>query len=68
MTGRKYEKKLYIEMDFDDALERFGTVDPAELPDNIKLSKKRRGPGSNKPPGGTDEKEALRSRQPRKGK
>jgi hypothetical protein len=29
-------------MDFEEALERFGTTDPNELPDNIKLSRKRR--------------------------
>lgn len=68
MAGKKYEKKLYIDMDFDEALERFGTTDPAELPDNIKLSKKRRGPGSNKPPGDTSEKRPLQDHKPRKGK
>jgi len=69
MTGRKYEKKLYIDMNFEEALERFGTTDPAELPDNIKLSRKRR-PGGNKPPGVTSEKTPSegRVRQPRKGK
>jgi hypothetical protein len=38
-------------MDFAEALERFGTTDPAELPDNIKLSQKKRfqvEPGRNK--------------------
>jgi hypothetical protein len=46
---KAYEKKLYIDMDFEEALERFGTTDPKDLPDNIKLSQKRK-PGSQKPP------------------
>jgi len=42
MTGRKYEKPLYINMDFEEALKRFGTTDPKDLPDNVKLSSKRK--------------------------
>lgn len=49
MTGRKYEKPLYIDMDFEEALKRFGTTDPKELPDRIKLSQKKKG-GGKKPP------------------
>ena len=48
MTARKYEKPLHLEINFEEALERFGTADPAELPDNIKLSQKKR--GDKKPP------------------
>jgi len=31
MTGRKYEKKLYIDLPFDEALERFAQTDPKEV-------------------------------------
>ena len=37
--ARKNEKPLYIEMDFAEALERFGTTDPNEMPDSIRLKK-----------------------------
>lgn len=39
---RTYQKPLKIEMDFEEALERFGTTDPSELPDDKRLSNKRR--------------------------
>lgn len=39
---KSYEKKLYIDMDFAEALERFGTTEAKELPDNIRLSQKRK--------------------------
>jgi hypothetical protein len=50
MTARKYEKPLHIEMDFEEALERFGTTDPAELPENIKLGRKRKAGREGRPP------------------
>jgi len=31
MPGRKYEKKLHIDMPFDEALERFAKTDPKEV-------------------------------------
>ena len=31
MTGKKYEKKLYIDMPFDEALGRFVGTDPKEV-------------------------------------
>lgn len=49
MTGRKYEKPLYIDMDLEEALKRFGTTDPKDLPDNIKLSHKRKTGGKRRP-------------------
>jgi hypothetical protein len=50
MTERKpREKPLGLDMDPDEALERFIGVDPRELPDNVKL-KKERGPPK-RPPG-----------------
>ena len=40
MTG-KYDKPLFIDMPFGEALERYVGVDPTEIPENKKL--KRRG-------------------------
>jgi hypothetical protein len=37
-------------MDFEEALERFGTTDPAELPENIKLGRKRKAGREGRPP------------------
>src|SRR5690606_20390395 len=31
MTGRKYQKPLKLDMDFDDALERFAQTEPAQV-------------------------------------
>jgi len=50
MPKRTYQKPLRIDMDFEEALKRFGTTDPKELPDNIKLSQKRKAGGKKKPP------------------
>lgn len=48
MTDKR-EKPLGLDMPFGEALERFIGVDPAELPDNVKLRQKKpppkRGPG-----------------------
>jgi len=41
MAGRKYEKKLHIDMPFDEALTRFGTTDPKEIKELIKKKGKR---------------------------
>ena len=49
-TGRSYEKPLHLDMDFGEALERFGRTDVKELPDNVKLHRKRS--GGTKPPAG----------------
>lgn len=54
MTERKTrEKPLGLDMDPDEAMERFIGVDPHELPDNVKLGKKR---GPPKRPPGVDAK------------
>lgn len=45
---RTYQKPLKLDMSFEEALERFGSVDASELPDNIKLSQKRRTPPKRK--------------------
>ncbi len=48
MTGTR-EKPLGLDMPFAEAMERFINVDPAELPDEVKLRRKKpppkRGPG-----------------------
>lgn len=48
MTAKR-EKPLGLDMPFGEALERFIQTDPAELPDNVKLRRKKpppkRGPG-----------------------
>lgn len=54
MTERKArEKPLGLDMDPDEALERFIGVDPGELPDNVKLGKRK---GPPKRPRGVDTK------------
>jgi hypothetical protein len=58
MTDRKTrERPLGLDMDPDEALERFIGVDPAELPDSIKLRRKKEGPPKRPPsPKGVDAK------------
>jgi hypothetical protein len=56
MTGRKYEKPLYLEMPFEEALGRYAQTDPVEIPDNKKLRKQDRPPKPRK---------CDRSRKPR---
>lgn len=46
---RKYEDKLYIDMPFEEAVERFAGVDPQEMRVNIAKSKKKKPPGDKKP-------------------
>ena len=48
MTTRRYEDKLHIDMPFDEALERFASVDPKEMHANITKSKKKKPPGGKK--------------------
>lgn len=40
MTGTR-EKPLALDMPFGEALERFVGVDPTQLPDNVKLKRKK---------------------------
>lgn len=52
MTERKpREKPLGLDMDPDEALERFLGVDPAELPDNVKLRQTKKEGPPKRPPG-----------------
>jgi hypothetical protein len=41
MSARKYEKPLHVDMDFAEALERFGGTDVRERPYNVKLRRSR---------------------------
>ena len=50
MTEDKREKKLWIDMEFGEALERFVGTDPDELPENVKLRRSQKKAGSTKPP------------------
>ena len=44
MTGKKLEPPLYIELDPDEALERFIRADPKEVEKLIKAGKKQKPP------------------------
>lgn len=53
MTGKKQEPPLYLDMDFEEALQRFIGVDPAELPNDKRISQKKapkRKPPANRAP------------------
>lgn len=49
MTGDKYEKPLFIEMDFEEAIERFGRTDPKEVKESIERAKEKQPPEPNAP-------------------
>ncbi len=63
MTGKKYEPPLYIDMDFDEALERYVGTDPKEVG---KLEAKKKA-GRKKRPArrvdGNDERQSGRGRE-----
>jgi len=48
--GKKYEPPLHIDMDFMEALERFGTTDPKEVKDLMERGKAKKPPGPDKAP------------------
>lgn len=48
MTGRKYEPPLFLDMDFEDALGRFGTTDPKEVKELMERAKEKKPPGPDK--------------------
>jgi len=66
-VGKRHEEKLYIDMPFGEALERFAFVDPKEVEANIRRSKKKKPPGGAKqPPSGKSDLKgvvSLRSRR-----
>jgi hypothetical protein len=67
---KKYEEKLFIDMPFGEALERYIGVDPEELQANLdKMKRKKKPPSGAKqnPPGGQDQK-VVRLRDRRKPK
>lgn len=70
MSTRKYDEKLYIDMPFEEAVERFIGVKPEELKENLdKQKRKRKAPGSGRkvPPGGNDaDQKVVRLRDKRK--
>lgn len=49
---KKYDDKLFIDMPFGEAIERFAGVDPAEMHANIEKAKKKKKPPKGEPPGG----------------
>lgn len=51
MTGKKYDDKLFLDIPFGEALERFAGTKPREVAAGIAKSKKAKPPGGNlKPP------------------
>lgn len=71
MPKRTYDDKMKLDMPFGEALERFAGVDPKQMHDNIKRSKKRKPPGGKKqPPSGpeaqSDKVVSLTTRRVRK--
>ncbi|RVD56023.1 hypothetical protein EN828_23090 [Mesorhizobium sp. M2D.F.Ca.ET.185.01.1.1] len=49
MTGKKYEPPLHLDIDFAEALERFGATDKKEVDELIAQAKKKK-PPKDKPP------------------
>lgn len=49
--GKKLEPKLYLDMDFDEAMERFAQTYPKEVAANIERSKKKKAGKERSPPG-----------------
>jgi hypothetical protein len=49
---KKYDEKLFIDMSFSEAVERFAGVAPAEMQANIEKAKKKKKPPRSEPPGG----------------
>jgi len=48
--GKKYEPPLFLDMDFGEALERFGTTDPKEVKELMERAKEKKPPGPGKAP------------------
>lgn len=68
MAKRTYKPKLYLDMPFSEALERFAGVDPRELEGNIKRSKQKKPPRAKKkrPGGSPDQTNVVRLSNRRK--
>lgn len=65
MTGKKYEKPLHLDLDFDEALERFGQTDKKEVDESIDRAKGKKPPGSKTPTTKTRRKATPSSRTKR---
>lgn len=52
MIGKKYEKPLFIDMDFEEALRRFGTTNKKEVDVLLRREKQRKKAGKAKDPPG----------------
>ena len=69
MTTKKYDDKLFLDMPFGEALERFAGTNPKEVAAGIAKSKKAKPPGGKlKPPpsGDTQTKNVVRLSSKRK--
>jgi hypothetical protein len=62
---KKYDEKLFIDMPFGEALERFAGVDPKEMHANIAKTKRKRSSGG-KPPDNPVDQKVVRLRDRRK--
>ena len=51
--GRKYDPSLHLDMDFGEALGRFGQTDPKEMRDLIGKTKRKKPPSSDMDNGGS---------------
>ena len=49
MTGKKYEPPLHLDMDFAEALKRFGKTEKEEVDKSIERAKKKKPPGPKAP-------------------
>jgi hypothetical protein len=47
--GKKYEPPLFLDMNFEEVLERFGTTDPKEVKELMDRAKGKKPPGSKAP-------------------
>lgn len=68
MIGKKYEKRLYLDMDFGEALERFGAADPKEVKELMEQAKEKKPPGPDKAPAATPRQTATPSGSSRRRK
>lgn len=67
MPKKPYEEKLYLDMKFGEALERFAGTKPKEVAASIAKSKKAKPPGGKlKPPGRTTSDKVVRLADKRK--
>jgi hypothetical protein len=68
VTDDKQEPPLYLDLNPNEALERFIGTKPKEVASSIKKSKKRKGAGAGKPPPARPAKPLPPASQAKKGK